>query len=184
MPRLTGPTAAGVAGLLPYANTILGAVRSGGSVSDIWAAVRQAEANGGPLLGSPSIFDMNFVAGQARAILSAEYALANAAPSDAVTSEMWAWAPWATAGSVAWGEPQYQIRYGYEVQNAAGESIVLWGQTDWQGSLEGPVSRVYDRVTGSAGQQLLDPSPKARQALGTLEGSTLMGVQNIQILRV
>lgn len=184
MAKVNGPTAQGVAALLPYSNAILGAIQAGGSVADIWAAVKGAEAEGGPLLGNPTIFDMNYAAGRARAINSAEQAVGRAAAGDAVTGSMWAWAPWATETTAAWGEPSYQLRYQYQVVDQDGETNVVWGQTDWQGSIEGTVSDIMDRATGSAQAALDTGSPGAEAVIGDLSGATVTGVTAIQILRV
>jgi hypothetical protein len=184
VPRLTGPTATGVAGLIPYSNTILGAIQGGATVSDIWAAVRGAEAEGGPLLGNPTIFDMNYVAGQMRAINSAQIEFGRADPSQAVTSEMWAWAPWATQTTAAWGEPSYQLRYQYEVTDQNGTVSILWGQTDWQGSIDVTTGDIGDRALGSAQSALDTGSPGAQAVIGDLSGAVATNITAVQILRV
>ena len=183
MPRATGPSAVGVAALVPYSNTILGAIQQGASVADIWTAVKAAEAEGGPILGNPTIFDMNYVAGQMRAINSAQVEFGKADPGQAVTSEMWAWAPWATQTTAAWGEPSYQLRYQYEATDQNGETNVLWGQTDWQGSIDVTVGDIEDRALGSAQSALDTGSPGAAAVIGDLGGATASNVLAVQILR-
>ena len=95
MPRRNQPTAEGVALLMPYVNSITGAIQQGLSRPEIWRAVQAAEAEGGPQLAGASIFDMNYVYSAARSVLRAQDAFGALAPSDAVPRDAWAWAPWA-----------------------------------------------------------------------------------------
>jgi hypothetical protein len=182
--RTFGPTPEGTSKLLAYANTILGAIQAGGNVGDIWDAVQAGEAAGGPLTSGSTIFDMNYVAGLMRAINNAEIAVGNAPEGSSVTADMWAWAPWADQSTPAWGEPNYQIRYSYDIQFATGETQTLWGQTDWAGSIDGPLTAITDRALGSA-QQAIGSYPGGINSAGIdLSGASVTGVGAIQILRV
>lgn len=184
MARSFDPTAAGIAKLLAYSNNILGSVQSGGNVQDIWAAVRAGVAAGGGSIEGASIFDMNFVAGNAREINSAQIAVSKAQPGQAVDSTMWAWAPWSARDTAAQLDPSYLLRYQYEVQHADGSLHTLWGQTDWQGSLDGTVDALMERAQGSAQAALDTGSPGALAVLGDLGGAFVTGVGALQVLRV
>lgn len=185
MARLTGPTSSGIAALLPYFNSILGAVERGGSVSDLWSAYRDAVAQAGGVLGEASIFDMNYVAGYARAVHSAETNLSLAAPGDAISSDMWSWAPWAADQTDSYLGERYQIRYQSTMIGPAGETVPVWGVTDWQGSLEGLTQdHIYQRSLVSAQESLDGESPRVLAQLGGAEGFTLSDVDRIQIMRL
>lgn len=184
MPRVTSATPEGVALLLPYANTILGAIQGGANVAQLWDAVKASEAEGGPLIAGATIFDMNYVTAQMRAIANAQDALTQAEPYAQVTSQMWAWAPWADTSAAAWSEPSYIMRYSYDVELPSGNTVTLWGQTTWEGSIEGPVSRISDRAFASAQANVIQPSPNAADAFGGEEGGQVSGIGAIQLMRV
>jgi len=185
MPRLTGPTAAGIASLLPYFNSLMGAIESGATVSDLWDAYRNAVAIAGGEIGNPSIFDMNYVAGQARSILTAEGNLAAAAGGDAIAGDMWAYAPWAAGETGSFLVDNYQIRYQASLTGPEGDIRQVWGVTDWNTSLEGLTK---DQIVGRAftsGQEALDSgSQRIQQQLGFLEGYALTGIDRVQIMRI
>lgn len=187
MPRLTGPSAVGIAQLLPYFNSIQGALAEGATTAELWPVVRQAAGIGPDEKVGATIFDMNFVAQQARAILSAQANLENAIATNssaALDSRMWAWAPWSEAGTFEQQNPSYVIRYQYEVEGANGELVTLWGQTDWQGPLDGSVNDVYTRALTSAQETISNPSPNAERLIAGLEDPSILDVTGLQILRV
>jgi len=185
MARLTGPTATGVAALMPYFNSLVGAVEQGGTVSDLWAAYRNAVEIAGGALGEASIFDMNFVAGYARQLVSSEGALAAAGGADAIDSTMWAWAPWASGQTDSWLADRYQVRYQAQIVGPDGQSIPVWGVTDWEGSLEGVTKdQMWERSFQSAQEALDTGSPRVQQQLGMLEGASLGSVSRVQIMRL
>lgn len=184
MPRLTGPTSEGIAALMPYFNSILGAVQEGGTTSQLWDAYKGAVEIAGGELGNPSILDMNYVAGYARAINTAEQAFTGAAPSEALSSEMWAWAPWTAGQTDPWLVDRYQLRYAASVEKE-GEQRTIWGVTDWEGSLEGLTKGdIMDRAQAS-GQIAIDTdSDKILSQLGFEPGWALTGIQTVQIMRI
>jgi len=185
MARLTGPTASGIAAILPYFNNILGAVEQGGTVRDIWAAYRQGVEQAGGVLGEASIFDMNYVAGYARAIHSAEGQLAGAAGTDAIGSDMWAWAPWAAGETDSWLTDRYQVRYQATLTGPDGTTQPIWGVTDWEGSLEGLTKdQMMQRAFQSAQEAIDTGSPRVQAQLGMAADFTLSGIERVQIMRV
>lgn len=185
MARLTGPTATGIAALMPYFNALLGAVEQGGTVSDLWAAYRNAVATAGGALGEASIFDMNYVAGYARAVHTAEGQLSGAAPGDVIDSGMWAWAPWAAGNTDSWLADRYQVRYQAGLTGPDGTTVPVWGVTDWEGSLEGVTQgQLYGRALTSAQESLDSGSPRVQAQLGMAEGFTLTGINRVQIMRL
>lgn len=159
MSPAAGPSAEGVAQLMQYGYSILGAIKAGGTVSDIWNTVKAAAGIGpGESLGA-SIFDMNYVAGQFRAVAAAQDAFARAGAGVAVTADMWAWAPWASPTAAAELEPQYQIRYSVDITTEQG-TYTLYRSTTWSGSLEGATT-----------QDVLDTAQTSAESIASGEGS-------------
>lgn len=185
MPPLTGPTSEGVAALMPYFNSLLGAVEGGATTSDLWAAYRNAVEIAGGAMGNPSIFDMNYVAGYARALNAAEGNLAAAPGGNAIDSSMWGWAPWAAGETDSWLQDRYQVRYQAEVSHPELGTQQVWGVTDWEGSLEGVTKdQLTARALASAQESLDSGSPRVQAQLGMAEGFTLGGITRVQIMRL
>ena len=183
MPRRVGPSAAGIAALQPYNNTILGAIQNGASNAEIWQAVKDAGGVFAPGQG-PTIFDMNAVAGRNRAVNAAQEAVAAGDPSQLVTSDMWAPAPWSDASTGFWGEPEYQLRGQFDVTLPSGDNVTVWGQTDWQGSLDVPLQNLLDRATQSATEAFGGYSPTDLGVRSELAGAVVNNVTALQIMRV
>lgn len=177
-------TAAGVSKLLGYYNSIEAIKREGGTNAALWAEVHGIEAEGGPVTAGATIFDMNEVAARASAVIQAEAAFNAGVDSGAITGDMWAWAPWSTQTTAAWGSPEYQIRYQYETLSPEGEVALSWGQTDWSGVLPDSPQDIISHVSGSAQTNLDTYSPFALQQAGIAAGSTLGAITAVQLLRV
>lgn len=177
-------TAAGVSRLLGYYNSIEAIKRAGGNNAALWNEVHGIEAEGGPVTQGATIFDMNEVAQRATAVINAEAAFASGVDSGALTGDMWAWAPWSTQTTAAWGSPEYQIRYQYETLSPEGELALSWGQTDWSGVLPDAPADIISHISGSAQSNLDTYSPFALQQAGIAEGSTLGNITAVQLLRV
>lgn len=184
MARITGPSSEGVSRLLPYFNSLLGAVQEGGTTAQLWDAYKNAVATAGGELGGVSIQDMNYVSGYARAINNAQESLGAAQATDALDSSMWAWAPWSAGQSDAWLTDRYQWRYEAQVERE-GETQTIWGVTDWQDSLEGLTKQqVQDRALQSAQESLDGGSPGVMAQLGMETGFAVTGIGAIQIMRI
>lgn len=177
-------TAQGVAKLLPYANSILGAIEAGGRTQDIWAAVQAGVAAGGPSTEGATIFDMNELAARLRSVVQAQTNFEGAPPTDAITADMWSWAPWVGSADQNWLTDSYHIRYQYQVTLPDGTVTPIWGQTDWQGPLDVTAQAITDRAMGSAVSALDTDSPRAAEALGGQSGGFVSGITAVQILRV
>lgn len=177
-------TAAGVSRLLAYYNSIESLKREGATNAALWNEVHAIEAEGGPITEGASIFDMNEVAARATAVIGAENAWQAGSEAGTIDGEMWAWAPWATQTTAAWGQPSYQIRYQYETLSPEGDIALSWGQTDWAGQLPELQSDILTRVAGSAQNSLDTYTPYALAAAGVLPGSTLGNITAVQLLRI
>jgi len=183
MARVNQPTAEGVALLMPYINNITGAIEQGLSRPQIWQAVQAAEAEGGPQIAGATIFDMNYVYTAAKGVLNAQDAFGALNPGDALSADSWAWAPWASQTSAAFGNPQYLIRYEWLGETPQGEQVSQWFQTDWAGSLDVTQQDIIDRALGSAQLSLNTYQNAQLTALGLPEGVTVTGLGRTQILR-
>lgn len=185
MPRAVGPTATGLAQLMPHFNTILGAVERGATTKDLWDAVRAASALANTDLGKVNIFDMNVMSGYARAVQSAEANLAGASGSDVISADMWAWAPWAAGQTDPWLQDRYQIRYQATMQGEDGTLAPIWGVTDLEGDIAGLTQdQILQRAQLSAENSLDTGSPRVAAQLGMASGFSLSGIDRVQIMRL
>lgn len=183
MPRRNGPTAEGVSLLMPYINSITGAIEAGLSRPQIWREVQAAEAEGGPQIAGATIFDMNYVYTAARQVLNAQEGFGALEPTDTVTSDAWAWAPWAARTTAAELNPQYLIRYQWQGVDPEGNPVSQWFQTDWDGGLDVTAQDIIDRTMASAQLSLSSYQTAQLAALGLPSGVTVTGIANTQILR-
>ena len=184
MARLTGPSSEGISALMPYFNNLLGAVQEGATTQQLWDAYRSAVEIAGGELGNPSIFDMNYVAGHARAINNAQVALGAANATDALDSTMWAWAPWSSGDTAQWLTDRYQLRYQAILEGPDGQ-VPVWGVTDWEGTLEGLSKQdILDRSLTSAQESLDSGSPRVLAQLGMASGFSVSHVAAVQIMRI
>jgi hypothetical protein len=176
---------------MPYFNNITGAIEQGARTSDLWSLLSGLASEGFPEFAGATIFDMNYVAGQARGIISAQNNFASQAPTDVVESGSWTWAPWAQPTESAFGMPQYQLRYRYSAQDAEGSPLLdpegnplqVWGVTDWSGSLDTTAQTITDRAFSSAQASLDTGSPGAKNQIGDLAGVSPLDITAVQILR-
>lgn len=191
MARSFEPSAEGIAALTPYWTSILGARSQGGSRTDAWAAVQEGFQAGGASPIGATIFDMNEMWRRVGEVILAQDAFGAAEVGQAVTNEMWSWAPWATPDTAAWQTPNYMLNYTVQAVDAEGnllvddegEPIPVYGATDWQGSIDVTTADVIDRVLGSAQSALDTGSPGTRNQLSGLGATGLGEVLSVQILR-
>lgn len=179
MARVTTPEVAGVSKLMSYGWSIYSAIQAGASVSEIWQAVRSAS---GTQPGEPigaTIFDMNYVAGLWRQIATSNAALSAAESTQAITSDMWAYAPWTLGGAAALAVPQYQIRYG-AVFGEGDTATTLYRSWTLEGSIEGlTVGDVSNLAFASA--QALEQGDLGTSPL-TAENSAAIGAGSVALI--
>jgi hypothetical protein len=191
MARSFEPTAEGLSLLSPYWSSIVGARQGGFTRAETWSLINEIFQEGGPSFQGATIFDMNTMWGRAGELLNAETAFGAARPEDALSSEMWAWAPWASPDTAAWQTPNYMLNYATAALDAEGNILTdddgnplqVWGATDWQGSIDVTTQDVIDRVMGSAQAGLDVGSPGVLRQLQAVEGLALGPVLSVQILR-
>lgn len=191
MARVNVPTAEGLSLLAPYWSTILGAREQGYRSYEVWSLLNEQFQAGGPAYAGASIFDLNEYWQRAGQVISAEQAFGQAQPGEAVTGQMWAWAPWAAPDAAAWQTPNYMVNYstaaldseGQILLDEAGNPVPVWGATDWQGSIDVTTQDILDRVLGSAQAALDTGSPGTAVQLDGAGGSSLGQVLSVQIMR-
>ena len=151
MARRIGPSAAGVSRLNQYAWSIASAIDAGGTVQEIWNAVKgAAQLAPGETLGA-SIFDMNYVAGSMRALLNGRDTMAAAPLDAAITSDMWGWAPWAEVSQAAMLQPRWSVRFETLYTLADGAEGSVWRSWNFTGSIEGlTVGDIQNQVDQTA----------------------------------
>jgi hypothetical protein len=185
------PTAEGVSLLMPYYKNIESAMRQGFNRAETWGVVQEAFQAGGPAFQGATIFDMNYMWGRARDVLNAEQGFAALNPQDAISSQAWTWAPWATPTVAAEQVPSYLLNYTYTVNGPDGRLVLddqgnpvqVGGVTDWMASIDVTAQDISDRTMGSAQSALDTGSPGAKAQLGDLTGLSVAEVTSIQILR-
>jgi hypothetical protein len=191
MARSYEPTAEGISLLTPYWSSIAGARAQGYNRGETWSIIQEQFQAGGPSYAGATIFDMNAMWARAGEMLNAQTAFGQAAPTDAVTGEMWAWAPWTTPTTADWQTPNYMINYATAAVDAEGNLLVddngqpipVWGATDWQGSIDVTTQDIVDRVMGSAQAALDTGSPGTRNQMQAAGAIGLGDVLAVQILR-
>ena len=191
MPRATGPTAEGLALLMPYYKNFESAYRQGYRSYEMWSIMQQAFEEGGADFRGATIFDVNHLWSRATAAVNAEIAFGRADPTQMITGEQWAWAPWASPTTASELMPNYMLNYTYSVRDAEGnvmldangDPVMVGGVTDWPADLNVTGQDIIDRTLGSAQSSLDTGSPGAKAQLGDLTGLAVNQIESVQILR-
>lgn len=176
---------------MPYYKNFESAYRQGYRSYEMWSIMQSVFEEGGPSFQGATIFDVNHLWSKATAAVNAETAFGQAAPESAITSQMWAWAPWSGPSVATEQMPNYMVNYTYSVRDsegnflldANGDLVTVGGVTDWPGSLDVTAGDIIDRTMGSAQSALDTGSPGAKAQLGDLTGLSVGDVMSVQILR-
>lgn len=112
---------------LKYYGSILASAYQGLSTSDMWTSIRTTQATYGLTSPGASAPDVSVIRGYANRIVAGANALAAADPSDSITSDMMAVAPYTSRdlNSIA-VNPVYQVRYLNTVQADDGTVTSVW----------------------------------------------------------
>jgi hypothetical protein len=176
---------------MPYWTSIVGARQQGFRPQEVWSVLNEQFQEGGPSFQGATIFDMHTMWSRAGEVLNAETQFGAADPGQAVTSEMWAWAPWAGREVAAWQTPNYMLNYTYSAVDAEGQALMdtegnpvqVWGATDWQGSIDVTAQDIIDRALGSAQSALDTNSPGTAAQMASIGGIGIGDITSVQILR-
>ena len=191
MARANTATAEGLSLLAPYWSSIVSARSQGLSRADTWGVITEQFQEGGPAFQGATIFDMNTMWGRAGELLNAETTFGAAPAENAIGSDMWSWAPWASPTTAAWQTPNYMLNYSQYAADAEGNILTdtegnplqIWGATDWQGSLDVTKQAVLDRVQQSALSSLDIGSPGIAAQMSAAGATGFGGIASVQIMR-
>lgn len=191
MPQSFEPTAEGTSLLTPYWSSYVNARSQGLRSSDMWGIMNEQFESGGPAFAGATIFDNNRMWQRAGELIQAQDRFGQAAPTDAVSGDMWAWAPWTSPTTADWQTPNYMVNYAHAAVDAEGNilrddngaPIPVWGATDWQGSIDVTTQDIIDRVMGSAQSALDTGSPGTTGQLSAAGAVGVGDVLAVQILR-
>lgn len=167
---------------LKYYQTILGAAYQGMSNSDMWGAIRrQATAYGLP---SPQTQppDASVIRGFANRIVNGARTLAAASPSDSITSDMMAVAPYTSRDYQAIAtNPVYQVRYQVTWSDSQGNTGQRWNTSRFDATnMPTTVGELQDTINFNASELLA----QAAQQTGDKSGGTLISTSNLEITLV
>lgn len=112
---------------LKYYSDIIGAAYANLNTSDMWAAIRAKATYYG--LPSPQTTppDVSTIRGYANRIVAGAQALARAAPTDSITADMMAVAPYTSRDLNAIAvNPVYHVRFQNTVQSSDGTVTQVW----------------------------------------------------------
>lgn len=112
---------------LKYYSDIIGAAYAGLNTSDMWTAIRAKAVYYG--LPSPQTTppDVSTIRGYANRIVAGAKALAGAQPTDSITADMMAVAPYTSRDLNAIAtSPVYHVRYQNDVQASDGTVTQVW----------------------------------------------------------
>lgn len=191
MPRVTSATAEGLSLLTPYWSSIVGARAAGYNRAETWGIIQEAFQAGGPTFQGATIFDMNTMWSRAGEVLNAEAAFGASPAENAITADMWAWAPWTTPSTFAQQVPNYMTYYAYQAADAEGNLLVdvngdplqVWGAGKWEGPLPDTVGEMTAFAQESAQTSLDIGSPGTIAQLGGISGINIVGITAVQVLR-
>lgn len=112
---------------LKYYGSILASAYQNLSTADMWTAIRTTQANYGLASPGASAPDVSVIRGYANRIVAGANALAAADPSDTITADMMAVAPYTSRdlASIA-TNPVYHVRYLNTVQASDGTTTSVW----------------------------------------------------------
>ena len=171
-----------------YGYQIRQALESGDRTYELWGKIREAGGiPAGESLGA-SIFDMNYVAGLWRSVISSNVELSRASMSDAVMPNMWSYAPWTDGGAAVTLAPTYQIQYSATGLVAGSEYSVTRTATLTQDLTGMTVGDIYSYAQSSAEALALGDtglSPPQSDALGFVGAANVAVVPgSVTIMRV
>jgi hypothetical protein len=139
---------------LKYYGSILASAYANLSTSDMWTAVRTVQAQYGLSSPGASAPDVSVIRGYANRIVAGANALAAADPSDSITSDMMAVAPYTSRDLNAIStNPVYQVRYLNTVQADDGTTTSVWNTSVFTASdFPDTVGGLQDAIDSNAAE--------------------------------
>lgn len=167
---------------LKYYGSILASAYSNLSTADMWTAIRGAQAQYGLPSPQATAPDVSVIRGYANRIVAGARNLANADPSDTITSDMMAVAPYTSRDLNAISvDPTYQVRYLNTVQASDGTVTQRWTTSVFTASqFPDTVGELQDAIDTHASEMVA----QAAQQTGGQSGGTSLGTSNLEITLV
>jgi hypothetical protein len=139
---------------LKYYGSILSSAYENLNTADMWTAIRTTQAQYGLNTPGASAPDVSVIRGYANRIVAGANTLAAADPSDTITSDMMAVAPYTSntlAGIAA--NPTYQVRYLNTVQADDGTTTSVWNTSVFTASdFPSTVGDLQDAINSNAAE--------------------------------
>jgi hypothetical protein len=167
---------------LKYYGDILASAYQNLSTADMWSAIRNTQATYGLPNTQTSVPDVSTIRGYANKIVNGARAFAAADPSDSITSDMMAVAPYTSGdlNSIA-TNPTYQVRYQVDVQASDGTVSTRWSISVYTAAdFPDTVGGLIDSTNANAEEM----AAQAAQQTGGESGGTSLGTSNHEITLV
>lgn len=139
---------------LKYYGSILASAYAGLSTSDMWTAIREQQAHYGLDRPGASAIDATEIRKYANRIVNGARTLARAAPTDAITADMMAVAPYTSRDlNAITTSPVYHVRFLNTVQTADGDIIQKWQTSVFTAAdMPGTVGALKDTIDFNASE--------------------------------
>lgn len=137
---------------LKYYGDILASAYQNKSTADMWTTIRATQERYGLERPGATAPDVSVIRGYANRIVAGAQALAAASPTDTITSDMMAVAPYTSRdlASIA-TNPVYQVRYLNTVQADDGTVTQVWNTSVFTATdFPGTVGALHDAVNTNA----------------------------------
>jgi hypothetical protein len=167
---------------LKYYIDIISAAYANKNTSDMWVDIRARAADYGLPSPQTQAPDVSVIRGYANRIVNGARTLAAAQPSDTITSDMMAVAPYTSRDLNAISvDPVYQVRYQATIQGSDGTVSTRWSTSVYNATqFPSTVGELQDGITTDASEWVA----QAAQQTGGESGGTLLGVGNLEITLV
>lgn len=137
---------------LKYWGSILASAYQNASTADMWTAIRNQQTEYGLPKPGASAPDVSVLRGFANRIVAGAAAFAAAAPTDTITADMMAVAPY-TANDLnsITTTPTYHVRYANTIQAADGTITTVWNTSVFTaGDMPATVGELQDAIDTDA----------------------------------
>lgn len=167
---------------LKYWGSILTSAYNNASTSDMWTAIRSTQAQYGLSRPGASAPDVSVLRGYANRIVAGAQALNSASPSDSITADMMAVAPYTdnTLAGIA-TNPTYYVRYQNTVQANDGTVSTVWNTSVFSVTdMPSTVGELQDAIASDA----TELAAQGIEASTTTPRGTSVSVSNLEITLV
>lgn len=139
---------------LKYYGSILASAYARKNTTDMWTAIREDQVRYGLDRPGVSAPDVSVIRGYANRIVAGAQALARAAPTDSITADMMAIAPYTSRDlNAITTSPSYHVRFKNTVQAADGTQTEVWQTVVYTAAdMPDTVGGLMDSINFNAGE--------------------------------